>query len=178
MRSVFVAAGSFLTALLFLTFAPLAFGQGGTGTITGTVTDPTGLGSRWSYRASHERRNRWRLYRGNNCRRKLHRPEFAGRHLRLSVKVQGFKTYTHTNLTIAAAQTLKEDIPLQVGATTESITVEGRSFAAENRNRRHDSQCHRRAIGRAPSAGHRNRQLRHIRLPQSLQHASDASGRE
>ena len=43
----------------------------------------------------------------------------------LSVMVQGFKTYTHPNLTIAAAQTLKEDIPLQVGATTESITVEG-----------------------------------------------------
>ena len=83
MRSVFVAAGSFLTASLFLTFTPLAFGQGGTGTITGTVSDPTGLGSRWSYRASHQRRNRWRLYRGNNCRRKLHRPEFAGRHLRI-----------------------------------------------------------------------------------------------
>ena len=57
MRSVFVAAGSFLTALLFLTFTPLAFGQGGTGTITGTITDPTGLGSRRSDRGSHERRN-------------------------------------------------------------------------------------------------------------------------
>ena len=28
---------------LFSSLAPLAFGQGGTGTITGTVTDPTGL---------------------------------------------------------------------------------------------------------------------------------------
>ena len=52
------------------------------------------------------------------------------------MKVQGFKTYTHTNLTIAATQTLKEDIPLEVGAATESITVEARSLAAGNRNRR------------------------------------------
>ncbi len=45
----------------------------------------------------------------------------------LSVTVSGFKTYTHTNLTIAAAQTLREDIPLEVGATTESITVEAQA---------------------------------------------------
>jgi len=42
----------------------------------------------------------------------------------VAATVSGFKTYTHTNLTIAAAQTLREDIPLQVGATTESITVD------------------------------------------------------
>ncbi len=38
--------------------------------------------------------------------------------------MQGFKAYTHTNLTLGAAQTLREDIVLEVGnATTESITV-------------------------------------------------------
>ena len=42
MRSVSVAAAS-LIVLCLLPLAPLAFGQGGTGTITGTVTDPTGL---------------------------------------------------------------------------------------------------------------------------------------
>ena len=48
----------------------------------------------------------------------------------LTVKVAGFKAYTHTNLTIAATQTLKQDIPLEVGSATESITVEAASFAA------------------------------------------------
>src|SRR6202522_1032012 len=44
----------------------------------------------------------------------------------LSVKVAGFKPYTHTNLAIAATQVLREDLPLEVGATTDSVTVEGR----------------------------------------------------
>src|SRR5580698_4762945 len=44
MRSAFVAAGSLvLVTLCFLVLSPLAFGQGANGTITGTVTDPTGL---------------------------------------------------------------------------------------------------------------------------------------
>jgi len=41
----------------------------------------------------------------------------------LSVKVQGFKTYTHANLTIAATQILREDVALEVGAATEAVTV-------------------------------------------------------
>ena len=44
MRSVFVAAGALLLAsLCLLLLAPLSFGQGANATITGTVTDPTGL---------------------------------------------------------------------------------------------------------------------------------------
>ena len=41
----------------------------------------------------------------------------------VTVKVQGFKTYTHTNLALAATQVLREDIALQVGTATESVTV-------------------------------------------------------
>src|SRR5580658_7967510 len=43
MRSVCVVPKLILAAFCLLLFASLAFGQGGTGTITGTVTDPTGL---------------------------------------------------------------------------------------------------------------------------------------
>src|SRR5262249_51335991 len=39
------------------------------------------------------------------------------------VKVQGFKTYTHTNLVVAATQVLREDVTLQVGAPSDSVTV-------------------------------------------------------
>jgi hypothetical protein len=41
----------------------------------------------------------------------------------LSVTVSGFKKYTHTNLHLAAGQTIGEDITLQVGQSTESVTV-------------------------------------------------------
>jgi hypothetical protein len=45
----------------------------------------------------------------------------------ITVTVKGFKTYTHTNLDLAAAQTLREDVPLQVGQATESVTVTAES---------------------------------------------------
>src|ERR1700722_2933790 len=121
MRSLSVAAVS-LFCLLALT--SLAFGQGGTGTITGTVTDPTGLAVAG---ANVEAKNieTGVVYAGASTA--------AGNYAianvpvgtyELTVKVPGFKTYAHTNLSIAATQVLKEDIPLEVGSTTESITVE------------------------------------------------------
>src|ERR1700733_10491982 len=124
MRSVSAAAGSLLTELFFLIFSSLAFGQGGTGTITGTVTDPTGLAVA---AANVQARNieTGAVYSGASTAAGNYTvPNLPVGTYELSVTVAGFKTYTHTNLTIAAAQTLREDIPLQVGATTESITVE------------------------------------------------------
>ena len=41
----------------------------------------------------------------------------------LSVTVSGFKKYTHTNFHLAAGQTVGEDIALQVGQSTESVTI-------------------------------------------------------
>jgi hypothetical protein len=108
-------------------FAPLAFGQGGNGTITGTVTDPTGLSVAG---ANVQARNTETgvVYSGASTGAGNYTvPNLPVGTYELSVTVSGFKTYTHTNLTIAAAQTLKEDIPLQVGATTESITVEAQA---------------------------------------------------
>src|SRR5580700_8456222 len=127
MRSVSAAAGSLLTALFFLLFASLAFGQGGTGTITGTVTDPTGLAVAG---ANVEARNidTSVVYSGASTAA----GNYAIANLpvgtyELTVKVAGFKTYTHTNLAIAATQVLRADIPLEVGAASESITVEAQA---------------------------------------------------
>jgi len=127
MRSAFVAAGLLLMSLCFSPLAPLAFGQGGTGTITGTVTDPTGLAIAG---ANVQARNTetGAVYTGASTA--------AGNYTianlpvgtyELAVTVAGFKSYTHTNLAIAAAQTLRQDIPLEVGATSESITVEAQA---------------------------------------------------
>src|SRR5580704_16444481 len=122
MRSVFVAAGSILISLWLL--ASLAFGQGANGTITGTIIDPTGLAVAG---ATVEARNieTGVVYAGASTAA----GNYAVSNLpvgtyELTVKVPGFKTYNHTNLAMAAAQVLKEDIRLDVGATSESITVE------------------------------------------------------
>ena len=42
----------------------------------------------------------------------------------VTVAVPGFKRYTRTGLTVQVAQTLRIDITLEVGAATESVTVE------------------------------------------------------
>jgi len=41
----------------------------------------------------------------------------------LTVAVTGFKTYTHSNFHLASGQIMREDIALEVGQTTESVTV-------------------------------------------------------
>src|SRR5205823_8268928 len=45
----------------------------------------------------------------------------------LTVTVAGFKTYSHTKFHLAAAQTMREDVSLQVGQNTESVTVSAES---------------------------------------------------
>jgi hypothetical protein len=100
------------------------FGQGVNATITGTVTDPSGLviagapiearnvetGVRYTAATTNA---------GNYAISSLPVGTYA-----LTAQVPGFKTYTHTNLAIEAGQVLREDIALQVGAATESVTVQ------------------------------------------------------
>ncbi len=128
MRSVFVAAaGSVLIALGLLLLAPFAFGQGGTGTITGTITDPTGAAVA---SANVEARNveTGAVYTGASTASGNYAiPNLPVGTYELTVKVAGFKTYAHTNLTIAAAQTIRQDVPLEVGAASESVTVEAQA---------------------------------------------------
>ncbi|HEY7335165.1 MAG TPA: TonB-dependent receptor [Bryobacteraceae bacterium] len=111
-----------LFALLAVS-AALVFGQVGNGTITGTVLDPAGAVVAG---AAVEARNSQTgvafpgvtTNAGNYTISDLPIGTYT-----VTVKVQGFKTYTHTNLALAAAQVLREDAKLEVGAATESVTV-------------------------------------------------------
>src|ERR1700733_7142870 len=113
--------GLVLVCLFLVSLA--AFGQVGNGTITGIVTDPAGAVVPG---AAVEAKNTQTgvVYpavstsTGNYSVSDLP----VGTYI-VSVKVQGFKTYTHSNLTLAAAATLREDVTLQVGNATEAVTV-------------------------------------------------------
>src|SRR5262249_15335047 len=104
-------------------FAVLALGQGGNGTITGTVTDPAGA---VVPAATVEARNTETgvIFRGESTNTGNYTISGLpiGSYV-VTVQVQGFKTYTHTNLAIAATQVIKEDIALQVGSAAESVTI-------------------------------------------------------
>ena len=118
MRSLSLRLCVFIVAV-----ASMAFGQVGNGTITGTVTDPANA---VVPNAAVEAKN---LETGvvsattSTSGGVYTIPDLPIGTYSITAKVQGFKTYTHTNLALAALQTLKEDIALQVGASTESVTV-------------------------------------------------------
>jgi hypothetical protein len=110
--------------MLCLLFTGLwAFGQVGNGTITGTVTDATGAVVAG---AAVEAKNAETgvVYRGTSTSAGAYTITDlpVGTYV-VTVTVKGFKTYTHSNLALAAAATLREDVALQVGASTESVTV-------------------------------------------------------
>ena len=99
------------------------FGQAATGTINGTVLDPAGAVVTG---ANVEARNAETgvVYRaattttGNYTIAQLPVGTYV-----ISVKVTGFKTFTHTNLVIGAGATIKEDLALEVGTASEAVTV-------------------------------------------------------
>jgi hypothetical protein len=109
--------------VLLLFCAAIGFSQTGLATITGTVTDSTGavvanapvsvknVENGQAYEASSSGT-------GNYTVSQLPIGDYS-----LTVMVTGFKTYTHTKFHLAAGQTLGEDVALQVGASSDSVTI-------------------------------------------------------
>ncbi|HJT87082.1 MAG TPA: carboxypeptidase regulatory-like domain-containing protein [Bryobacteraceae bacterium] len=100
-----------------------AFGQAGAGTITGTVTDPEGAvvaaapveaknaGTGVVYSAVTTET-------GNYAIAQLPVGTYE-----ITVKAPGFKTYVHTNLAVPAAAVIRQNVSLEVGSASESVTV-------------------------------------------------------
>ena len=120
-----VVKGSVLTPLVAYLgiLVSLAFGQGGNGTITGTITDPAGA---VIPAATVEARNTETgvVYTAASTNAGVFTiSDLPVGTYSVTATVQGFKTYTHTNLALAATQVLRQDIGLQVGTAAESVTV-------------------------------------------------------
>ena len=113
------------TALLLSVSA--MFGQTSLATVTGTITDTTGavianapvtlrnLENGQVYTASSSAT-------GNYSVAQLPIGDYD-----LAVTSPGFKTYSHTKFHLAAAQIMREDILLEIGAASESVTVSAES---------------------------------------------------
>ena len=101
----------------------LAFGQVGNGTITGTVTDQAGAvvaGAKVDAlnAATGVTYSGVSTSTGNYTVTDLPVGVYT-----VKVTVTGFKAYNHSNLAVSAAGTVREDVPLQVGNTSESVVV-------------------------------------------------------
>ena len=116
------------TIALFTCFtlaAAVSFGQGGSGTITGTVTDPAGaVAPATTVEAKNTETGVVFSGVATNSGDYTIAQLPVGTYT-VTATLTGFKTYTHTGLSIAATQVIREDIALQVGASAEAVTVTG-----------------------------------------------------
>ena len=112
-----------LLAVLLLS-ASAGFGQTSLATITGTIADPSGAAIASAAVEVHNLEN-GAVFKtastdtGNYTVQQLPIGDYT-----LDVTVPGFKKYSHTNFHLAAGQTMREDVTLQVGAASDSVTVQ------------------------------------------------------
>ncbi len=164
-----------LLCLLLSTSA--IFAQGALGTITGTISDPTGavVGN-----AAIEIRNTatGAVFKtvstatGNYTITQLPVGTYE-----LTATVTGFKTYKRSGLDLAAAQIMRIDVPLEVGSQAESVTVtaDASLLKTETGDMTHNVTMD---VDEPSPSGNRNRQLGYERRTQSIQLAAGASRRE
>jgi len=108
-------------ACLFL-FALAAYGQGGNGSITGTITDSSGA---VVPTVSIEVKNADTgavFHSGTSNTGNYVVPVPAGNYV-LSITASGFKKYVRSNLVVQTATDSRLDVTLEVGAVTDTITV-------------------------------------------------------
>ena len=113
-------------ALLVLS-ASAAFGQTALATVTGTVRDSTGAvvaNAPVSLKnlETGQVRTGASSSTGNYTVAQLPIGDYD-----LTITVPGFKTYTHSKFHLAASQTMREDVLLEIGQATESVTVAAES---------------------------------------------------
>ena len=117
-----------LMLLSVLMAAPaLMFGQTAAGTLTGIVTDPSGsVIANVPVTATHVDTGT-KIVGTTSQTGNYTLPQLpVGRYV-ITVAQTGFKSFRQENVTIAAAQTLRLDISMEVGATSESVTVSAES---------------------------------------------------
>ena len=117
----------FTLVILLFSVVSATFGQVGNGTITGTIADPAGAVVA-GVTVEAKNAETGVVFRGVSTTSGIYTiPDLPVGTYTVTLTVQGFKTYTHSNLAVAAAQTLREDVSLQVGNASESVTVNAES---------------------------------------------------
>ncbi|HYK58863.1 MAG TPA: TonB-dependent receptor [Bryobacteraceae bacterium] len=112
------------TGVCFLILAAAAFAQSDRGTITGTISDPAGAVVQ-SARIEVKNMDTGTVFQGGTSSTGNYVIAVPVGRYELDVTVTGFKKYVRQNLQVAVATDTRQDVTLEVGAATESVTVTG-----------------------------------------------------
>jgi len=102
----------------------LIFAQSDRGTVTGTVTDPAGAVIASASIVARNIETGVTYQSATSATGNYTIAALPVGTYEVSVTVPGFKKYTRAGLQVGVAQTLRADVALEVGASTESVTVE------------------------------------------------------
>jgi hypothetical protein len=111
-----------LVAVLLLS-ASVGFGQTGLATITGTITDSSGASVASAPIEVHNLETGAVFKAASSESGNFTVVQLPVGDYDLTVSVSGFKKYSHTKFHLAAEQTMREDVALQVGQSSETVTV-------------------------------------------------------
>ncbi len=113
----------FRVVIIAFVSALAAFCQSDRGTITGTVSDPAGAVVAG---APIEAKNleTGAVYNGaSSATGNYTLAQIPTGTYEVTVTVPGFKKYTRSGIAVLTAQTLRIDVPLEVGSTSDAVTV-------------------------------------------------------
>jgi Carboxypeptidase regulatory-like domain len=110
-------------ALCGALFSGILFGQAGTGTITGTVTDPAGAVVPSAPIEVRNAETNIAYPTATTDTGAYTVPRLPPGPYSITVTATGFKKLTRAGLTVSAGQTLPLDLILEIGSNTESVTV-------------------------------------------------------
>jgi hypothetical protein len=111
--------------LIFLCIASIAFGQETRSTLTGHVADPSGARIPNAAITITDTDTGVVTNAKSNSAGDYTVPFLQPGRYKLAASAPGFKSYTHTGLVLQTEQTVTENIALQLGAVSETVTVEG-----------------------------------------------------
>ena len=124
MRFYLPHRGSVIRLLfLFLMTMVLAFAQTDRGTITGTITDPTGAVIPGATLLARDTATGAEYSTVSTATGNYTIPSLIAGSYDLTVTAAGFEKYVQHGITVEVVQVLRVDIVLKVGSATESVTI-------------------------------------------------------
>jgi hypothetical protein len=117
MRTVFCS-------ICLLLMVSVVFAQSDRGTVTGTVTDPSGATIPGAAIAATNSDTGTEYKAASTATGNFTLAQLPAGTYELSVTVPGFKKYVRPGIVVSVAQTVRTDVKLEVGQITETVTVE------------------------------------------------------